>query len=147
MKRFGKIQGTPWHIETIRKHENDPRRSKNKCIHYDNGFCNEYFHQCFGSAHCSKYIAKEKKVDNLKEVKPKKKSQNFDIATNGTLCGTFKIKYLSSGIVKNYTVGVDIRKDSPLVNSVFINDEKDIIKINDEEILIEQKDLKIKMLK
>lgn len=50
---------TPWHVGYALKKENDPRRHKARCIHYDKGLCKYGDMKCCGSAHCQYYGEKE----------------------------------------------------------------------------------------
>ena len=51
------MTGTPWHLETLKMNEDDERRHKSRCIHYNkaNKFCKKQKRKCPGSAHCDYY--------------------------------------------------------------------------------------------
>ena len=48
---------TPYHIGFVKKDEDDPRRHKSRCIHYEHGTknCLKNTMRCVGSAHCTFY--------------------------------------------------------------------------------------------
>lgn len=49
--------GTPYHSIFLSKKEDDPRRSKKRCVHYhkENNYCTYRFGKCMGSSQCSGY--------------------------------------------------------------------------------------------
>lgn len=57
MSKLGRMQGTPWHIEHMRRKEGDPRRHKANCVHYykKHNYCLIRNTDCMGSAHCMEY--------------------------------------------------------------------------------------------
>lgn len=65
-----KMSGTPWHIENLKKDEDDDRRHKANCTFYSNKKCTAssstyYRRVCGGSAHCSSYILKDKTIKKI----------------------------------------------------------------------------------
>ena len=58
MARINQLTGTPWHVGKITKKEDDPRRHRSRCLHYNklNGQCSRILLRCPGSAHCSEYV-------------------------------------------------------------------------------------------
>lgn len=61
MGDFNKIQGTPWHIEKMVRGENDDKRHRAHCIHYNKKkeICYLRNSGCWGSAHCDDYATEE----------------------------------------------------------------------------------------
>ena len=51
------MTGTPWHVETLRMDEDDTRRHKSRCVHYQktNKYCTKQKRTCPASAHCDYY--------------------------------------------------------------------------------------------
>lgn len=49
--------GASYHYTYLSKKEDDPRRSRKRCIHYhkESGYCTYRFGKCMGSSHCSGY--------------------------------------------------------------------------------------------
>lgn len=69
MANPSQLTGVPWHVEIPTMDENDTRRHKSRCEHYDNGHCKQYATKCSGSAHCVYYL--EKASHNIDdEIKP-----------------------------------------------------------------------------
>lgn len=66
---LGELQGTSWHIEFVRKAENDPKRHRNRCSHYKTDKTCPIYGMCIGSSHCSFYrdIALEKERKRSKD--------------------------------------------------------------------------------
>ena len=54
-KNISAMEGTPWHIETIKMDENDNRRHKKWCKFFKNGFCTYNLSNCYGSKECDFY--------------------------------------------------------------------------------------------
>lgn len=50
-----RLPDTPWHVGYAYKDENDPRRHKARCIHYDKDKCMCRLVRCIGSSHCKFY--------------------------------------------------------------------------------------------
>lgn len=50
---YNKINGTPWHVGTLKK--NDDRRHKSRCKYYNSNNSCGYFEKCIGSSHCQYY--------------------------------------------------------------------------------------------
>lgn len=73
MKKAHVITGTPWHVETLHKKEDDPKRNKNWCAYYfkEQNYCLKNHVFCMGSAHCKDYkvvLKKEETIDEIREV-------------------------------------------------------------------------------
>lgn len=51
------MTGTPWHLETLKTKEGEPRRHRRKCRFYDKetAFCSRISFKCGGAARCSHY--------------------------------------------------------------------------------------------
>lgn len=73
------LQGTPWHIETIRKNESEPRRHRSRCAYYHPLLkINKQCHgsrRCIGSARCYEYsqISEEDYLKKKKETQAVKR--------------------------------------------------------------------------
>lgn len=52
---INQMTGTPWHVETIKKSEEDIRRHKMHCKYYIDGICTYKTTKCNGSSHCEIY--------------------------------------------------------------------------------------------
>ena len=52
-----KMEGTPWHVEYMRREEGDVRRDRRRCerYHKEGSYCSIYCGKCHGSAHCPYY--------------------------------------------------------------------------------------------
>ncbi|MDR0879690.1 MAG: hypothetical protein LBN09_03190 [Clostridioides sp.] len=50
-----RMQGTPWHVETIKRRNGGRRRHISRCKYYDGKNCTKNMFKCFGSAHCGSY--------------------------------------------------------------------------------------------
>ena len=57
----GQLQGTPWHIETLRKGEDDVRRHRARCVQYEkyDRHCKVFGDGCHGAANCPYYVERE----------------------------------------------------------------------------------------
>lgn len=57
MSKLSRMQGTPWHIEHMRRKEGDPRRHRANFVHYykKHNYCLVRNTDCMGSAHCMEY--------------------------------------------------------------------------------------------
>lgn len=71
-----KINGTPWHVGTIRKE--DERRHKSRCKYHKQDNSCGYFGKCIGSARCVYYREKiiEEQNRNTEEILKKNKNQD-----------------------------------------------------------------------
>ena len=61
MKGIKHMTGTPWHVEKFTRQEDDPKRHRSRCVHYESAskYCSYRCGQCVGSAHCSQYKEKD----------------------------------------------------------------------------------------
>ncbi len=68
------MSGTSWHIEQLKKSEDDDRRHRSRCIHYERKRCHLYCGNCLGSSHCRYYReARPNEIsEDVKPVTPKK---------------------------------------------------------------------------
>ena len=59
MNTVRRMEGTPWHVEYMRREEGDARRDRRRCIKFrkEGSYCSIYFGKCIGSAHCPYYNA------------------------------------------------------------------------------------------
>lgn len=70
MVENNKLPDTPWHVGYAKKHEDDPRRHKARCIHYRSGQCGwkaNYSGKCVGSSHCMDYSESYEEFKKLQE--------------------------------------------------------------------------------
>ena len=70
----------PWHIGYAKKEDDDPRRHKARCIHYEKGKCyykpsREYGKRCMGSSHCDYYSETYDYTSEIDESVNEKKSR------------------------------------------------------------------------
>ena len=57
---ISQMSGIPWHVESLKKDDNDDKRHKSRCVYYKNKKClsiksPNYALKCGGSSHCSNY--------------------------------------------------------------------------------------------
>lgn len=57
---INKLPDTPWHVGFAKKEEEDPRRHRARCVHYNAGDCKHIGGKCRGSAHCKHYSEDDK---------------------------------------------------------------------------------------
>lgn len=111
-QEVSKLQGTPTHLETLHKKENDPRRDKRTCRYFnkEKGSCFAGYGKCIGSSHCSYYKRWTKEeFDAIKQLKRNK--------TDKVIVDTNKIKAIKSSI----TTKKIIKKTSVLKPAVIPN--------------------------
>lgn len=60
MSKINRMTGTPWHVDILRKEEDDTRRHRTRCSYYrkEGEFCSRMVSRCPGSAHCKYYSEK-----------------------------------------------------------------------------------------
>lgn len=59
MGKYQTINGTPWHVETLHKDEDDDRRHRSRCAYYNKDhMCTYYATKCIGSNKCDAYKEK-----------------------------------------------------------------------------------------
>lgn len=65
MADFRKLNGVPWHVETLSMADGDQARHKARCIYRDKGqnWCSLYNYRCIGSSHCDSYDDRNKYVN------------------------------------------------------------------------------------
>lgn len=123
---IGHLQGTPWHIEYLKKNETDKeekRRHKNRCKfykHYNECELINIHDRCFGSNNCLDYkekpelkeknkfepidVDKEKQKKKIKQLKSKsekpknKKKHKFGIGRS------FELEDINTGEIIKYTL-------------------------------------------
>lgn len=76
MNKSKSLSGTPWHIDILKKAEDDDRRHKSRCKYYDEGTCFKNFINCRSSVHCSDYVEKEK-IDIIKVSKKNNQKNEY----------------------------------------------------------------------
>ncbi|MGN0114943.1 MAG: hypothetical protein ACI396_06410 [Acutalibacteraceae bacterium] len=107
MSDFKKINGTPWHVGTIKKAEYDDRRHRSRCAFYnsENKRCTKYVGSCRGSAHCPSYKEclsdKEKSIALASHTKNNTDSTDYECRVNAEVIH----KYFGRGIIKRYDNG------------------------------------------
>lgn len=72
-----KMAGTPWHIETLTKKDNDDKRHRSRCIHYsgrETDHCKLRCLQCVGSSHCSHYVDTNSKTAKVVAIENQRKA-------------------------------------------------------------------------
>ena len=120
----GKLQGTPWHIETLSLDEGEKRRHQSRCIYFKQPNNCKFNSRCIGSSHCSIYKEKDKsseRTDIFDEVFIENKKENIGIATKENILNKYRSK---SSIKKD----VKIKKEG-LVKDYLKNKDKNAIKI------------------
>lgn len=105
------LTGTPNHIEYLKKAEDDDRRHRSRCIHYEKGnaFCRYFKEKCRGSAHCPRYREQEIKVPSP-DMKKDQSPKYANVGNDQTIRVGCKIKHIGYGVgtIMEYTDG-DIR--------------------------------------
>lgn len=137
------MQGTPWHIEIIRKSVDDERRSKKKCKYYLNGKCSYYNFKCPGSAHCDSYSIRKKTKKYKKGSKSSFKSNMFN-QKKEIVCGTFEVLFLEDNEVLSCEIDETISREAPLVKYVFENEVDSIFELNGNKIKVLKKNFYLK---
>lgn len=79
MEKAHVITGTPWHIETLHKKEEDPKRNKNWCVYYfkEQHYCLKEHVFCLGSAHCKSYKVKPEFEKVAPKIESKEEKQEI----------------------------------------------------------------------
>ena len=134
------MQGTPWHIEIIRKSVDDERRNKKKCRYYLNGKCSCYNFICPGSAHCDSYSIR-KKTKKYKNGSHKKIKRNMFNKKSEIVCGTFEVLFLDDNEVVSCEINETINVEAPLVKYVLENEVDSIFELNGNKIKVLKKNL------
>lgn len=106
------INGTPWHVETLGRKENDKKRHRSKCAFYSSKekFCSKYVQKCFGSAHCPYYT---EQIPIKKSKKSKKHNKKHVFHTNAP-------KPVKEGNALVYKPAIPVSSISPVTESVEI---------------------------
>ena len=52
---INELTGSPWHVEQMRRGDEDPRRDRRRCKYYTGTQCKYRYGKCIGSAHCQFY--------------------------------------------------------------------------------------------
>lgn len=70
MGSIKRMTGTAWHVNALRKNEEDIRRHKSRCVFFnkENGLCSKVVSRCPGSAHC-KYYSENANKKNTEQDK------------------------------------------------------------------------------
>lgn len=134
------MQGTPWHIETVKKPEDDNRRHKSRCTFYNSRKCTHYLYRCPGSAHCDVYKEKDVKKVYIKKI-PQIKSP----IGKGLLYGSFEVLFLDDGEKGFYEIGKNIKREAPLTQLVANNEQNSIVELNCLKIRILKKNMYFKV--
>ena len=132
------MQGTPWHVETLRKKTEDERRHKSKCKNYKNGICLYYNYRCPGSSHCDIYVELKTSQNQLESM------YNINV---DNLYGTFKVLYIENNNIISYEIDKTIERESLLVKLVLCNNKNSTIKLNNNKLKILSKNLYFKKRK
>lgn len=152
---ISQLQGTPWHIEYLKKDEDDKeekRRHKNRCKfykHYNNCKLINIHDRCFGSNNCRDY--EEKTKENGKKFEPididrenqkkkiakiKAKSEKQKKVIKLKVGTSFKVKDVKTNEIIEYTIvskededifDCKITADSPLALKVAQSKNRDLI--------------------
>lgn len=93
MPRVSQMQDIPWHLETLHRQDNDPRRHRSRCKYYNKktSYCSRRSGKCMGSAHCMEYEEpkEEKSKNNTKDTNKTKKT----FSSSKEMGGTISAKY------------------------------------------------------
>ena len=54
-KDIHRMPDVPWHVGYVKMSEDDTRRDKRRCVHYQKGNLCPYHSHCIGSSHCHDY--------------------------------------------------------------------------------------------
>ena len=73
MAGVNRMVGTPWHVGKFERQEDDPRRHRVRCKHYNkvDKNCFKRNGRCIGSAHCLEYDEAEHQDIPTVEIEPK----------------------------------------------------------------------------
>lgn len=112
MTGINRMVGTPWHIERYERQEDDPRRHRSRCKHFERNkkSCYKRNGKCIGSAHCLEYeeIVCNKQTQN----EPYAKKPIIQGATKEKSCEKFfeigsKVKHMKYG--EGEVIAVDVK--------------------------------------
>lgn len=134
------MQGTPWHIETLKKLEDDNRRHKSRCKYYNSEKCSYYYYRCPGSAHCDVYKENDVKKEYIKKITHIKSP-----IEKGLLYGSFQVMFLDDGTKGFYEIGKTIKREAPLTQLVANNEKNSIVELNGQKIRILKKNMYFKV--
>lgn len=130
---YNKINGTPWHVGTLKM--KDDRRHKSRCKYYNpNNSCG-YFEKCIGSSHCQYYrerTPQDEIIQNKQKDKQNEKNKtNIKKTTNNrkyfVVGDSFLLLNIDNGELLNYKIVskanesrryLKIVCDDPLANKV-----------------------------
>lgn len=95
MDKVRQLTGAPWHIEVLRKNEDDDRRHKYKCVHHDRkrNYCRKCNMRCIGSAHCKYYELRHDSSFSTKKKEyeqAKRQQKKESLASKNTLRSAFR---------------------------------------------------------
>lgn len=137
------MKGTPWHVETIKKEENDDRRHKSRCKYYKNNHCIYYNRICTGSAHCDIYS--EINIERKSEVKHSRRPNVvWSPMSNGILFGTFEVLFIDDNEVMSFEIDKNINRDAELVKFVTNNEKNSVFEINGTKVKVLKKNMYFK---
>lgn len=92
-----RLPDTPWHVGYAYKDENDPRRHKARCIHYNNQKCMCMLVRCTGSSHCKFYAERyEEWEEYLEEMKTEEEKAEEDATLRALKYRIEKQKFVRS---------------------------------------------------
>ncbi len=140
---LNELTGVPWHVETLRRSEDDQKRHRSRCKYYKKGRCLKYNFRCFGSAHCDVYEEKNNKTVVVSNVK----TNNNNTTKKKQPTGYFKVMFLDDNkiitrIIGRKSEGDYIIYNSPLVKEVIKNEVGSVFKINEVKVKIIEKNIK-----
>lgn len=126
---YKKINGTPWHVGTLKK--NDDRRHKSRCKYFNSNNSCGYFEKCIGSSHCQYYRERTPQDEIFKNKQDEKAKTNNKKNVNYRkyfLVGdSFLLLNVDNGELLNYKIVskaneskryLKIICDDPLANKV-----------------------------
>ena len=134
---INKLQGVPWHVETLKK--NDDRRHKNWCVHYNKGNCALYDRKCIGSKNCDNYVDNESHENN--KVISKGKYVSYNYYDKKYLQGRFTLEY-EDGSRQYFIIRKDIDINAPIMEYVLKAKYRDEFIFNGEKIKVVMKKIR-----
>ena len=155
----GRLQGTSWHVEYLKKDDTDPRHDKRNCEYYKgNNNCRKRGDKiCIGGRYCTQYLRKPERTKKQLEYKAKEleESRNYEnliITYKYKFVGFFTVKYLEDNEIVKYAIGkneneldvlgaIIINQDAPLFRKVLVTEPNHEFEINGIKVLLIDKEM------
>lgn len=105
-KMLKEIFDTPYHIGYLKMDENDSRRDKRRCVHFDRiegckSYCKKNFCRCPGSSHCKFYCEDmEKYIEEINDINRQIREKRLQTRSSNSKQETNNIKKETSTSAK-----------------------------------------------